>query len=306
MNDLIDSRQLHIFHALGRRGSLKTAAQELNLTLSAISHSISKLEADLGCALFTRTGRNLQLTDQGRWLLKESAQVLARLEKIRKQLGEVPGNTLSPLRLALGTSVATCLFGEVLGELRAARDCLSLNLRTANRETALNLLRSHEVDAAVVVDPPPEDDEITATPLFTDELCLMLSAHNDLAALDCIAPSALRGKTLILPNTSAHMINLCLDELRRSGISFRERLEQGSLENVTQMVRHDLGVAFAPRWCEAYLRTHKIVLRPLSSLNLRFSWAYLNRRTHPLGSSDHTLIRLLRGAWQCRQTPALV
>jgi LysR family transcriptional regulator for metE and metH len=285
---------------------LKAAADELHLTLSAVSHSISKLEADLDCVLFTRTGRTLQLTEQGRWLLKETTQVIGRLDRIRKQLGEFSEQARPSLRLALGPSVATCLMGDILSELRVSRDCVALNLRTADRDTAIELLREHEVDAAIVVDPPPDDEEFTVTPLFSDELCLVISPHSDLVSLDLIAPSALRGKTLILPSASAHMIVHVLRELQRTGITFRERLEQGSLENVTQMVRHDMGVAFAPRWCEAYLNSNKVVLRPLANLNLRFTWAYLTRRTQPLGSADQTLVRLMRAAWACRQLAAVV
>ena len=69
MNSPIDSRQLRAFVSLARHGSFTTAAKELFLTQSAVSHSLRALEEDLGCRLFDRMGKKILLTLAGEQLL---------------------------------------------------------------------------------------------------------------------------------------------------------------------------------------------------------------------------------------------
>ncbi|MEI6467780.1 MAG: LysR family transcriptional regulator [Verrucomicrobiota bacterium] len=62
MKTTLDSRQLHAFAALARRGSFTLAAKDLFLTQSAVSHAIKALEDDVGCRLLDRVGRRVLLT----------------------------------------------------------------------------------------------------------------------------------------------------------------------------------------------------------------------------------------------------
>lgn len=64
------------FEAAARLGSFSLAAEELNLTQSAISHQIRTLETHLDQPLFLRTGRTVELTDAGRDLLQTSGEAL--------------------------------------------------------------------------------------------------------------------------------------------------------------------------------------------------------------------------------------
>ncbi|MDO4682345.1 MAG: LysR substrate-binding domain-containing protein [Lautropia sp.] len=70
---------LHAFEAAARLESFKRAAAELNLTATAISHRIRKLEDDLGCALFTRRVRAVTLTREGQRLLAAVQSGLATI-----------------------------------------------------------------------------------------------------------------------------------------------------------------------------------------------------------------------------------
>lgn len=67
--DFASMTALISFEAAARHGSFKTAANETNVTPAAISHQIKALEADLGCALFIRRHRGVELTEQGAFLL---------------------------------------------------------------------------------------------------------------------------------------------------------------------------------------------------------------------------------------------
>ncbi len=91
---------LRLFEAAGRRLSFKLAAEELNLTPSAISHGIQSLEEWLGVELFLRGNRTLTLTGAGAVYLP---QVRAALEMIVKASDGVPGRRSSG-KLAVSVS----------------------------------------------------------------------------------------------------------------------------------------------------------------------------------------------------------
>jgi DNA-binding transcriptional LysR family regulator len=79
----LDSRQLLAFVCAARRLSFTLAAHDLHLTQSAISHAMRALEEDLGCLLFARVGRSVQLTGSGERFLREAERILGEMEQAR-------------------------------------------------------------------------------------------------------------------------------------------------------------------------------------------------------------------------------
>ena len=75
------------FEAAARRGSFTEAAQELNVTQSAISHQVKRLEEFIGVRLFERAPRGLTLTPAGRTYLRDLTDILERLDASTRQLG---------------------------------------------------------------------------------------------------------------------------------------------------------------------------------------------------------------------------
>jgi len=82
----LDLNQLKAFHALGTAGSFTAAARRLNLTQSAVSHAIAKLEASAGVGLVDRSTRELRLTEAGRRLHLACEEVFASLEAAAEDL----------------------------------------------------------------------------------------------------------------------------------------------------------------------------------------------------------------------------
>ena len=82
------------FEAASRLQSFKEAGEELNITSSAVSHQIRKLETWLGLKLFERSTRSIDLTDTGRRLFYETSEMLEQLEKItQNEIARFKNNT---------------------------------------------------------------------------------------------------------------------------------------------------------------------------------------------------------------------
>ena len=83
-------KALQAFEAAARRESFKDAADELNVTHSAVSHQIKSLEDRLGLQLFRRKGRGVSVTDAGRAFAKELGQAFDRMEAAAAALDDNP------------------------------------------------------------------------------------------------------------------------------------------------------------------------------------------------------------------------
>jgi len=77
---------LRVFEAAARHNSFRKAADELNLTASAVSHGIQTLESWLGVELFHRQARGLRLTGAGEVYAPLVNQALSVLAKATEQL----------------------------------------------------------------------------------------------------------------------------------------------------------------------------------------------------------------------------
>ena len=98
---------LRVFEAAARRKSFQAAAAELNLTPSAVSHSIRKMEETLGVVLFERVGRSVCLSPEGEALFGHTERAF---EELRRGLEAVSGRAPQLLRLHSAPSFAAQWF----------------------------------------------------------------------------------------------------------------------------------------------------------------------------------------------------
>lgn len=135
---------LHAFATAARHLNFTRAADELCVTQAAVSHQIKALEAQVGCPLFLRTARGLQLSDEGARIAPAVQQVFAQLEAALALLDEAAPRT----RLTVAV-VGTYLHGHLLQRLpdfEARHPHIELRVQTHNNK--LDLV-AETVDAAI-------------------------------------------------------------------------------------------------------------------------------------------------------------
>ncbi|MBL9144344.1 MAG: LysR family transcriptional regulator [Verrucomicrobiaceae bacterium] len=85
----IDSHHLLVFCTVCKAGSITKAAEALCLTRTALSHALKCLEMDLGCLLFYRHQKSIEITEAGAQLLPKALEILRAMSDFR---GSVPTN----------------------------------------------------------------------------------------------------------------------------------------------------------------------------------------------------------------------
>ncbi len=154
---------LRAFDAAARLGSFKAAADELNVSATAISHHIRGLEAQTGIALFLRGTRQVSLTDEGRQLAEATASAFSRIETVLDALS-VAENTLTisttPAFASLWLAPRVQSFEEQYPQFR---------IRTIASTEMVDLRRDRAVDIAIrygVDDKNSSDDPLVLRESF--------------------------------------------------------------------------------------------------------------------------------------------
>jgi DNA-binding transcriptional LysR family regulator len=177
---------LRAFEAASRTGSFRSAADDLGLTPSAVSHAIRGLERDLGALLFEREGRNIRLTPEGETLMRHVERGFGEL---LLGVGSVAARRPQLLRLHCAPSFAAQWLVPRLKRLLT--ECEGLELRIAAGADYTRFL-ADEFDADVVYGAPAPDTykgvvvlplgTETVTPLCAPELAPLIRAPRDLFA----------------------------------------------------------------------------------------------------------------------------
>jgi DNA-binding transcriptional LysR family regulator len=82
------SDELQVFVSVIESGSISAAAEHLGQTPSAVSRTLSRLEAKLDTTLINRTTRRMDLTEEGKYFLDQARQILAQMEQLEERLAQ--------------------------------------------------------------------------------------------------------------------------------------------------------------------------------------------------------------------------
>ena len=142
----MEFRTLHYFLTVAQERNITRAAEKLHMAQPPLTRQIKRLEEELGVPLLIRGGRQLQLTEEGRFLQARGREILQLMENTQQQLGqlgpaqygtirlcttEVSGATLLSERIAAFHETAPNIHFQILaGDSTENRDRLEKNLVT--------------------------------------------------------------------------------------------------------------------------------------------------------------------------------
>ncbi len=149
----LNYHHLRYFREVANDGNLTRTAERLNLSQSALSIQIRKLEERLGHPLFEREGRTLKLTEVGRIALDHANRIFDTGEELMDTLNR-SGASAAPLRIG---AISTLSRNFQISFLRPLWKVGSnrVILKSGNAETLFAELRSLALDVVLTTEPPP-------------------------------------------------------------------------------------------------------------------------------------------------------
>ena len=243
MNTL-NYNHLRYFWAVAHDGNLTRTAQRLNLTQSALSVQIRKLEERIGHALFERRGRQLHLTEAGRITLDHADAIFATGEELIDTLRNT-GVARQALRVGalatLSRNFQMAFLRPVLG-----RPDVELILRSGSAAELLQLLGALSLDVVLINHAPARDSVNRLVVHRLAERSVSLIGTRARLRRKGSLEDRLRGHPVIVP-TAGSSIRMGFDALvARLGIRPQIAAEVEDMAMMRLLAREDLGLAVLP------------------------------------------------------------
>jgi LysR family transcriptional regulator for metE and metH len=192
----IEFRHLRTIKAIHELGGLARAADQLNITQSALSHQIKGLEDQAGVELFVRRSKPMKLSAAGLRLLRLAEQVLPQVESIQAEFEGLRAGSTGRMHIAIECHACFEWLFPVLEAFRKNWPDIDVDIRPGLAFDALPALQKEEVD--LVVSSDPEDiPGVTFTELFEYNPVFVAASSHPLAAKPYVDAEDFRGQTLI-------------------------------------------------------------------------------------------------------------
>jgi LysR family transcriptional activator of nhaA len=240
----LNYHHLRYFRAVAHDGNLTRTAERLNLSQSALSVQIRKLEERLGHALFERRGRELRLTEAGRIALDHADAIFTAGDELLATL-DGAGRARAALRIG---ALATLSRNFMIGFLRPVlgRADVDVILRSGGPAELLLALEGLNLDVALLNRPPATDAltafvarRVAAEPVSLVGAPGRIGPDPDLAAL-------LRAHPVILPNAESG-VRIGFDALAdRLGVRPQIAAEVDDMAMMRLLAIEDIGLAVLP------------------------------------------------------------
>lgn len=173
----MDTELLKTFLEVQRTRHFGKAAENLYLTQSAVSFRIRQLEQQLGVNLFVRYRNNIQLTAAGERLLPHAQTMLSALQRARYDVA-LSAQQARQLALAAPTTIWDALLLPAFISVQQQKPELSWRTDQLNREALTRQLLEHQLDLAILFD-PPKTDEISIEKLCDVQLIAVTSCAEE-------------------------------------------------------------------------------------------------------------------------------
>ncbi|QIL43773.1 LysR family transcriptional regulator [Acidovorax sp. HDW3] len=244
---MLERIHLSIVAEVQRQGSLTAAAERLCLTQSALSHSMKKLEQQVGTPLWLREGRGLRLTQAGAYVLALAQRVLPQLEQAEGQLRQFAQGQRGSLRIGMECHPCYQWLLKVVAPYLAAWPDVDVDVRQKFQFGGLAALEGYEVDLLVTPDPVFKPG-LRFVPVFDYEQVLVVAASHPLAAEAVVRPDQLATETLITYPVATERLDIYTQFLLPTGMAPARHKTIETTDIMLQMVAGGRGVAALPRW----------------------------------------------------------
>ena len=244
---MLERIHLHIVQQVERQGSLTAAAGVLNLTQSALSHSMKKLEQQLGTDVSLREGRSLRLTQAGQYLLAVANRVLQQLEQAESSLRQFAQGERGTLRIGMECHPCYQWLLKIVSPYLSTWPDVDVDVKQKFQFGGIGALFGYEIDLLVTPDPLHKPG-LHFEPVFDYEQVLVVAGSHPFAQQAYVKPAQLASETLITYPVSPERLDVYTQFLAPAGIAPRRHKTIETTDIMLQMVASGRGVAALPRW----------------------------------------------------------
>lgn len=235
------SRFLRYFLAVGRLGSIRKAADELNVSASAIDRQILNVEAEIGMPLFERLPTGLRLTAAGEIMMAAGGRWQKSLAEVRSQIEDLRGLKRGHVEIAVIDALAKGVIPAAVHALQSRYPGITIELKVASNDQVRRMIASGEVDFGVFFGPESYRD-ITVRAFVEVHLGFITPAGHPFGEQAEARFSACVGSPIVVPS-SPLAVNQQIAVLEgTTRLTLERKATSNNIQMITSLVMEGVGI----------------------------------------------------------------
>ncbi|MDB5595186.1 MAG: LysR family transcriptional regulator [Hyphomicrobiales bacterium] len=308
MSARIDFLGLQAFLAIAERGSFQRAAAQLNLSQTALSHRMKKLEQDLGLKLFVRTTRQVTMTEAGAQLLPNAQRIIGELEVSFDEIRQKGQQRQQRISVCCLPTLAVHYLPRLMRDFHGSHPDVSVRLYDNSATEICELVRSGTAEFGLTLASDTHPD-LEVKPLMKEPFVLLCPKNHPIAGDGEVNWSQLAGIPLVRTSRQAGNRLLIDDALgpRRDQLDWR--WEVLHIATAVAMVTAGVGLTIIPRLAIDGIDMRDLVALPLHNPGITRTIGLISARGRPLSPVAEDLRqrmeRLVRADGLARMKPVV-
>jgi LysR family hydrogen peroxide-inducible transcriptional activator len=278
--------ELKYIVAVARERHFGRAAEACFVSQPTLSVAIKKLEEELDVKIFERGASEVSVTPLGEQIVRQAQQVIEQAAAIKEIAKRGKDPVSGPLRLGIIYTIGPYLLPDLVRQAIERVPQMPLMLQENFTAKLLEMLRTGELDCAIMAEPFP-DTGLAVAPLYDEPFLAAVPTGHALARRKTLSAEELKQETMLLLGTGHcfrdHVLEVCPEYARfaSNAEGIRKSFEGSSLETIKYMVASGMGVTVVPqlsvpRGVQAHIRYIKFSA-PVPTRRVVLAW----RRTFP-------------------------
>ncbi|QDL91338.1 LysR family transcriptional regulator [Paroceanicella profunda] len=232
-----------LIESVARMGSMRRAAEDMNLTASALNRRIRRFEEEFGAEIFERLPGGVRLNPAGELLLHHYRATRSDLSRVQSQVADLAGERRGHVSIACSQALAPYFLPEQIARYRMAHPGVTFTVNVRDRAQAEAELASYSSDLALVFEPVYlVDFEVIET--LPQPVNVVMAADHPLAAKTELRLRDCLDHPHVAPSTAYGVRHLLDFAARRIGRRLDPVVETESFDLIRHYVLHERALGF--------------------------------------------------------------
>jgi DNA-binding transcriptional LysR family regulator len=267
---MLHARLLRYIDEVARRGSIRKAAQHLNIASTAINRQIIAYEEEIGTQIFERLPRSVRPTAAGELLLRHIRATLKEHARVRDQIAGLQGLHGGTVTIAAFENLAINLMPQVVQAFRRNHPRVQVHIRALNGPALLTGLANGDYDLGLGYNLGTPSG-IAALCHFETRLGAVVATSHPLAQRESVRLSDCAAYPLIVGDDSMSIHAIIHQAFDEGALPFHPQMLSNSVGLMKSLARRQEGITFMTRvdiaeeWTRGelvHLTIHDEVVRP--------------------------------------------
>jgi len=244
--------ELRYIVAVAREHHFGRAAEACFVSQPTLSVSIKKLEDELDVKIFERGANEVTVTPLGQEIVRQAQSVIEQAASIKEIAKRGKDPVSGPLKLGVIYTIGPYLLPDLVRQAIESVPQMPLMLQENFTGKLLEMLRTGELDCAIMAEPFP-DTGLAIAALYDEPFMAAVPKNHPLAKRKSVSTDELKSETVLLLGTGHcfrdHVLEVCPEYARFASDAegIRKSFEGSSLETIKYMVASGMGVTVVPQ-----------------------------------------------------------